>query len=94
VTKPAAPAEAPIPLLTDVLVRVGGTDEAPELRRGIPTKVHSATSVSLMVLMDGTRDHALPDLPGECGRGHPGIRWCSSMTRGSGVGQWRLGGEA
>jgi len=75
VTKPAAPAEAPIPLLTDVLVRVGGTDEAPELRRGIPTKVHSATSVSLMVLMTApettrsriSRASAGADTPGSGG---------------------------
>lgn len=86
--KTAAVRSVPLPS-GQVLVRVGGPDEAPDLRPAIVTRAHSATCVNAMVFLDGPNDAAV-ELPGEHGRGHPGIRWCASLDRGDDIGQWRF----
>lgn len=75
-----------------VLARVGGPDETPELRPAIVVRVWSEDCCNAQVLLDGINDR-IDHLPGEQRRDPTGVAWCTSITRGDAVGQWRQKNE-
>lgn len=68
--------------------------EALELRPAIITRVWSNTCVNLQVFLDGQNDTvSTPRTNRLQGVSHVdkelGIAWCTSVTQGDGVGEWR-----
>ncbi len=78
-----------------VHVRIGGTDDHPELRPAIVVKVWSANCFNGQMFLDGRNDlqhiSSAADTSAaftqdDCDNGH---RWITSVTEGDGVGHWR-----
>lgn len=77
-----------------VLYRIGGPDDAPELRPALVVRCWSPTCLNLQVLFDGLNDRYHADRPPgflcasdeEAARG---IGWRTSVLEGDGVGCWR-----
>lgn len=73
-----------------VHVRVGGEDDSPVLRPAIIVRVWGDTCVNAIVHLDGRNDDVYGRLDGECGRHvEVGTVWCTSISLGEGVGNWR-----
>lgn len=78
-----------------VQVRIGGTEEEPELRPALVVKVWGDTCINVQTFLDGTndkqhiasaKDSAVSFGEVDCLRGH---LWATSVCEGVGIGQWR-----
>lgn len=82
-------ANAPIEVGDTILVRIGGTDEAPRLRPAIVVRV-AAECVNVQIFVDGTNDRAdLVALLGSSAQVPLCTLWRTSVLAGDGVGEWR-----
>lgn len=73
-----------------VHVRIGGEDAEPVLRPALVVRVWGDTCVNLQVFLDGTNDQHVGPLGGEVARVPAlGIAWCTSVTQGDKLGEWR-----
>jgi len=79
-------AAPPVPPMVQVCI--GLRDGVPVLRPAIVVAVHSDTCVNVQVFLDGSNDDRFGRLPGQVTR-HSWLVWCTSITLGDGVGQWR-----
>lgn len=76
-----------------ILVRVGGTDDAPDVRPALVTRVLSESCVNAQLFLDGGNDDALP---AQFTRGQTYLErgdaptWLTSVIQGTGIGQWQL----
>jgi len=85
---PPAPAPAQVPTVGRIVhYRVGGDDDAPELRPAIVVRDWGGGCVNLQVFLDGRNDDRHAETSErECIQG---TAWRTSVTEGAEVGQWR-----
>lgn len=71
-----------------VKFRIGGTDEAPELRDAFIVREWPGNVLNLAVIVDGYNDSHKPGLAGCDTSPHVPMVWVTSCSEGFGVRQW------